>query len=217
MKRLIYILIISICLFPNLIKGSECTNEQRERLQKLADNVTYTLEEMNNGNFSISFYGLSDEIRIYNPMNWMYYRNVLNSKFGEVTIPDLTQDTTYRFEIHSAINCCLVHNFRSITVFIPKQNPYYKDSVCEGVSNLTICQKWSKVDISYDEFVSRVNEYKEQQKDTINEIPIKENENNNFNFLDIYNKYYWPTFIGMISLLVLLIILWIRQNKKNKL
>lgn len=217
MRRFVYILVISICLFPNLIKASECSNEDRARLQKFADNVTYTLEEMNDGSFSISFYGVSDEIRIYNPDNLLYYRNILNSEIGETVINNLKFGSKYRFIIQSASMTCLMDRFRTITINVPSKNPYYNDSICENAKEYKLCQKWENVNVSYEEFTNKVNEYIKQKQTKPNDNPIIENNKNNFDFFEIYNKYYWPTFIGMICLLILLIILWIKQNKKNKL
>ncbi len=106
---------------------------------------------------------------------------------------------------------------KTITINAPNYNPYYNDPICEGLNNLSICQKWSKVELDYEGFVKKVNEYKEKNKETISKNPNTEIQNNKFDFFDIYNKYYWPTFVGMICLLILLIILWIKQNKKNRL
>lgn len=218
MKRLIYILIISICLFPNLIKGSECTNEQRERLQKFADNVTYTLEEYEeNGEiyFKVTFTGLSKELRIYNDRRYFYYYNYSNNPIDEISI-NVYPETIYQFEVNGS-NTCLYKNLRTITINIPSFNKYYSDPKCNDARNLNICQKWAKVDLLYDEFIKKVDDYKEKQKENMNVPSDKKEENNDIDFLALYNKYYWPTFAGMICLLILLVILWIRENKKNRL
>lgn len=219
MKRLIYILIISICLFPNLISGLECTNEDKTRLQKLANNITYVLEEYEeNGQtyFKVTFTGLSKELRLFNENTLLSFYNFSDNDFGETIVKRIKFGKVYSFTIYGR-NSCKFDVIRGITINMPSINNYYNDEVCNNASEYKLCQKWSKVDMSYDEFVSKVTEYKKQQSEINDDNPNIENKDESFNFFDIYNKYYWPTFIGMICLLILLIILWIRQNKKNKL
>ncbi len=217
LKKVLFGLIV-IIFSCNRVYASECSNEDRVRLQKFADNITYTLEEYEeNGEkyFKVIFTGLSKEIRIYSDRRRFYYYNFSDNLFDEVDLK-VYPGKIYQFTING-VNTCKYNDFRTITINIPNYNPYYSDEVCKNTREYKLCQKWTTIDMSYEEFVSKVTKYKKKQQEVIDDNPISENATNNFNFLDIYDKYYWPTFIGLICLLILLIILWIRQNKKNRL
>lgn len=215
MRKIIFGIIISFCLLPNLVKA-ECSLENREILQKLANNITYTTDENENGTFKVTFAGLSDDVRILNPRNLAYYRNLSDSKVGEVSIDQLKQGEIYQFYVYSATTSCVIDRFRTITINIPKINPYYNDEICNEAKSYSLCQKFTEVNLNYDEFVQSVRDY--IKNNNRQNIDINQNDNTKtFNFFKFYNKYYWPTFIGMILILVVIIILWIKENKKNKL
>ena len=220
MKRLIYILIISICLFPNLIKAEECTNKDRTRLQKQADNVTYILEEYEEDGqtyFKATFSGVSKEIRIFNNGTLLSYYNLSDDFVNEIVVKRMIPGKKYIYDIYGSNNCFFT-SLRKVTVNIPKINKFYNDEVCKGISDYLLCQKFNDLNLEYDEFLNKVNNYKARKnikKD--NETISNEKNENNFDFLKLYNKLYWPTFIGLICILILLIILWKKENKKNKL
>lgn len=215
MRRIIFGLIVSFCLLPIFVKA-ECSNNDKERLQKLANNVTYTIDENVNGTFKVTFAGLSDDVRIFNPRNMGYYRNLSNSKVGEVSIDQLQQGETYQFYVYSATTSCVIDRFRTITINVPNINPYYNDDICKNARNYSLCQKFTEVNLSYDEFVQNVSNYIKENGSQGSTIKPQDTAKP-FNFLKFYKKYYWPTFIGMILIFIVIIILWIKENKKNKL
>ena len=217
MKKIIFSIFMLATLIPISINAYECSNEDKERLQNLANNISVILEEQENGNFAAIFSGVSTQLRIFNPNNWLYYRNITGNEIGEVKIEDLNLGNTYQFQINSATSICLVEKIRTITVNVPNKNPYYGDEVCNHAKDYSLCQKWTTVNMTHDEFVKKVNKYVEDSKNTNkgnNDINSNEQK---FNFFEFYEKYYWPTFIGMICILGLLIFLWVKENKKNKL
>ena len=217
MKKIIFSIFMLATLIPISINAYECSNEDKERLQNLANNISVILEEQENGNFAAIFSGVSTQLRIFNPNNWLYYRNITGNEIGEVKIEDLNLGNTYQFQINSATSVCLVEKIRTITVNVPNKNPYYGDEVCNNAKDYSLCQKWTTVNMTHDEFVKKVNKYVEDSKNTNkgnNDINSNEQK---FNFFEFYEKYYWPTFIGMICILGLLIFLWVKENKKNKL
>lgn len=213
MRKVIMCLIL---LFPFCIKAYECSNTDMERYQKLANNVSFVIEEQENGTFSVVFSGVSKDIRIYNPNSRTYYWNLTPNYIGETRADNLNVGKTYNFEIFTFSDICLLKKFRIITVNIPNKNPYYEDEICKDASEYSLCQKWTKVDISYNEFVKKVSEYIKNKNNN------RENDTDNiktktFDFFEFYERYYWPMFICMICILGVLIILWIKENKKNKL
>lgn len=222
MKRIIIILVLTIFMFPISIKAYECSNADRERLQKLASNVSYILEEVdyeNNIYFDVIFTGVSDEIKIYSDDKNVSYFNLSTEYISETESVRLSLGKTYIFEIKSK-DVCFFETFRTITVNTPIYNIYYNDPICDNVKDYSLCQKWhDNSSITYDEFVQKVNNYK-SNNNKINDI-INNNKDEEKDmyilFFNYYQKYYWYCLTGMILILVLLIYLWIKQNKKNKL
>lgn len=205
--------ILTLIIIPNSIKAYECSNTDKERLQKLANNVGIAIEEQNDNKFSATFTGVSKEIEIYNPITYLYNYNVSDDVFGETTINNLKPGNTYKFKIYG-YSKCYYETLRTITVNIPTLNKYYDDQICQNAREYALCQKWVTSNLTYEEFTNKVNDYilnRDSKKDNI------DNDNNakNFDFFQFYEKYYVPTFIAMICILIILILLWIRENKKN--
>lgn len=222
-KILIYICLLSVTFYCDKILALECSSSDKERLQKLANNISVIVEEENNGNgnivFSATFTGISDDIRIFNPKNWMYYRNLSNSDIGEVTINNLYQGTSYRFEIYSSTGACSFKIFRTITLSIPKYNKYYSDPICENVKEYKLCQKWIDNDnMPYDEFLNKVNNYIEESKKENNNLEESSSDNQfDFDFGKFYKIVYFPSLVVTLILTGLLIYFWSKENKKNRL
>lgn len=214
MKKIIFSTLMLIILIPISIDAYECSNADRDRLQILANNVSVTLEEQGNGTFNATFSGLSNELKIYSTTNYLNYYNTLPTTIGETTIKNLKYGKIYQFRL-SGYTKCYSNTIKNITVNIPNKNPYYGDEICNNAKDYSLCQKWADVNITYDEFTKKVNEYIENNKTNGNNTINQKNKKNNF--FEFYEKYYWPTFIGMICILGLLIFLWLKENKKNKL
>lgn len=214
MKKKIFFLLLMLVFIPYVSKADECPSDQRERIQKMADNITVNVEENQDGTFTAVFAGVSRQVSILNRANYAKYWNIGSNDYGEIAVKGLQQGSTYYFYVESFPQYCLLERFRTITINIPKINPFYKDEICDSAKEYSLCQKWTNVNINYEEFTTRVNEYiKGKNKDNT----IKEDTRKNFDFFQFYEKYYWPTFISMICILGILIYLWIKENKKNKL
>lgn len=215
MKKVLFIIAILTLAIPIYSKAYQCSNSDMDYYQKLSDNVSPTIEEQENGTFSVIFSGVSKSIRIYNTKNGAYYWNLTPNFIGETRVDNLNLGETYSFEIYTFSEICLLKKFRIITVNIPNKNPFYDDEVCLNARDYSLCQKWATVNITHDEFVQKVNDYIKKNNNTkkdTNSVDTKK-----FDFFTFYQKYYWPTFIGMICILSLLIFLWAKENKKNKL
>lgn len=221
MKRILYGLIIGFCLIPNIV-NAECNPSDKERLQKLANNISVTLEEYeeNGGTyFKATFTGLSKELRIYSDRKHFYYYNYSNNVIDEVEL-HVYSGRTYQFTVNGN-STCPYNNFRTITISIPSYNPYYKDQICDNASEYRLCQKWYQNDLSYDEFINDVNNYISNRQNN------DSNGNNagnsyddyyfDFNFGRFYRLVYFPSLVVTIILMILLVIFWNKENKKNRL
>lgn len=212
--------ILTLIIIPNSIKAYECSNTDKERLQKLANNVSVSYEEYENNLYflNVIFSGVSNEITISNDQRHEYliYANLNNSYFGEVKSYGLDSGKNYTFSIYGTKKC-IFQKLRTITIQIPSYNIYYKDNVCQNAREYYLCQKWMTANLSYEEFTKKVNDYisiRDNKKENNND---NSNEMKQFDFFQFYEKYYVPTFIMMIFILIILILLWIKENKKNNL
>ena len=216
MKRFIYIL-ICLMIFPTIISAA-CIGEEKDRLQKFANNITYTLEEVpiaDNVYFKATFTGLTTGVSLFDPISFQYYNYTgSNETTGEIEINSLSSGRSYMFSIYGTGNCSS-EKIRTITINTPYYNKYYDDPICEKAKNYSLCQKWVQNDLNYEQFTAKVNEYIKQNTVKPNDNPVV--DNNIFDFLEFYHKYYWPLLIGLIVVFIVLIIIWNIQNKKNKL
>lgn len=220
MKRILYGLIIGFCLIPN-INALECNSSDKERLQKLANNISYAIEEYEeNGEiyFKATLTGVSKELTIYNGTKLKYYWNTSADYIGEVNIDSIKTNSKIKLELYGNYTC-LYDTVREITIVTPGYNRYYGDSICDNASEYKLCQKWYQNDLSYDEFINDVNNYISNKKDN--------NGNNtgssyddyyfDFNFGRFYRLVYFPSLAVTVILIILLIVFWNKENKKNRL
>lgn len=222
MKKIILVITI-LLLFPSTIIGYECSSADRKRLQKLADNITYTVDSYidNKGNtkFQIIFAGVSKEIAIFNAETYKYYfyLDMENNGIGEVLINNINDNNKYMFDISGTLRCNTI-TLRNIIVNIPKINDFYGSKVCKDAMEYYLCQKYTSVNIDYNEFEKKVTNYiKNKEKSNDNSIINNVDEENYLKFLKLYQKYYFFTLIVTINLFILLVFKWFRKNKKERL
>lgn len=215
-KSIFYLIVFSFIFFNGTVLALECNNDDKERLQKLANNIGVILEEVDNKGelyFNATFTGVAKGLMIISSDD-VIYPGVGTDK--EIVINNLSSNTNYNFEIKgSNVNSCFDTTFRKVTLNLPKYNIYYKDQVCNDIPEYSLCQKWNSTDISYDEFLDKVSKYKNNKKEIKIDKQIEINKK--FNFLAFYKKYYWYAFGGLLIILGLLIYFWIKENKRNKL
>lgn len=215
MKRIVW-LITFLLVFPIVADATECTGNDRERLQKLANNITIAVEEVTdeNGNitFAATFAGLSDELIIRSSeLNFNSF-NVEDYPIGYAKAHGLKQNKVYQYSVEG-FDKCYRTIFRNITINTPKYNPYYSEIICENNREFYMCQKWGNFDKTYEEFEKEITEHINSNKNVI----VNDDTNQDDTFYLLYKKYYWPCLITLIAFLGLLIFLWVRENEKNKL
>lgn len=219
MRKIVFWLIMLIMSLPDCIKAYECSNSDRERLQKLANNITYTLEETtinDNIYFNLTFAGVSHELEIFFTNKYLYYNNLYNDYFSEVHIGNLPSGRTYVFNIQSG-NVCIFDVVRTITINTPHYNSYYNDQICNNAKEHAYCQKWNDTsNVTYDTFYSKVNEYIKSKKDVVDN-DLNDKEDYYIKFLYYYEKYYWYALCSLIIVCGLLAYLWVKENRKNRL
>lgn len=213
MKYLQFIICL-IILFPITVKGAVCDNTTKVRLQKIAQNITtnYDYNEIN-GNvvFQINFYNLNSEVYLVDVKNNKKYYYSGNT----LSIDGFNSDTNYKFEVRSVNPLCDSSSLYYIYVVTPAYNRYYNDPVCVNV-NYKYCNKWQKNTLNYDEFIKKVNDFK-NKKDII--VPDEQIPNSFFDVvLEFYvNNYYVILPVLVILSIISMIIVSLVNRKKNNL
>lgn len=217
-KGLFFIIFVSVLFFRFDADALECNSEDKQRLQKLSNNINVTLEEINNnGNLYLNatFTGVAKDLRVFSEQKLVSFYNSSDNFIGEAIVPGLFQGKTYTFIIYGK-HTCVFDELRRITINVPVYNQYYNDSICNGLNEYKLCQKWANVDMSYEEFANKVKEYSETKKTTVNNSENKHN-GHYFSFYNFYMKYFIYVLVALVLILSILIRLWIKENKRNQL
>lgn len=221
MRKILSYFIIVFAFFPFYVSAFECSSNDRERLQKMANNISVTLEERNIDGviyFDATVAGVSKEIRLYDQAKFIYYRNITENDINEIIFEKLRQGKTYTYNVVGD-STCENYNFRTIRLSIPVYNIYYDEPICENAKTYKLCQKWyDNSNLSYEDFKSKVKSY--IQNNTTESLKSNDSDGNDdlyLQFINFYDKYYYVLLSSLIICLSILIYLWIRINKKNRL
>ena len=206
------ILMTLLILFPASTKALECSYAEQARLRKIASNVTASYEYVESNDtvkFNITLSNITNEIYIHdNNRNTDYYFNGSN----EIVINGYEAGTNVRYLIYPTKSDCTKSYLANKYVNLPYYNKYYKDPLCEG-KNYSICGRWQKVSLSYDEFVKTINDYDKNNKNGIKE-EIKEEKGNIF---DLISKFIFDYYIFIIAggALIFVLTSFIKKKKSR--
>ena len=220
MKKILFCMTMFFTFFPFHV-FAECSSLDRERLQKMANNISITLDEKDIEGviyFEATVAGVSKEIKLYEQSTFVYYRNITGNSISEIVISNLRQGKIYTYKVVGD-NTCKDYNFRTIKLNIPKYNHYYDDPICDDAGAYNLCQKWYDTsNLSYEEFATKVKTYVENNN-VGNFKPNDSRQDDKFySLLEVFSgKYYYIVLFSLIICLLVLICLWIRTNKKNRL
>lgn len=196
-KWVIFVSTLFILFLPKTVHGSFCRDSEKVRLGNLANNITTSYQAIdNNGtiSFQISLWNVSQELKIVDVEHQKtYYPN------ERIVLGGYAPNKTYRFEVRTDRALCEDEILRNIYVVTPGYNPYYKDVVCEGVETYYLCQRWTNMPLTHEEFVTKVNTYKEQfqKKEEPNEEEKKVKGIYDY-LLDFFVNYYYIIFLVII-------------------
>lgn len=174
MKR--YFLILILLIIPISVKASECDYQDMARYQKLASNINFSydfVESNNTVSFNITVSNMHNDLYIVDETTGNVFSSATVGS-SETVLYNYQPGNDYKFSIIPYDIYCFEEVVMSRYVNLPAYNPYYNDPVCQGNEQYKLCQKWFKMDYSYENFVKNVNNYKENLN---NEENIEETEN----------------------------------------
>lgn len=206
MKKILIIVFI-LFVFPTYTKA--CTTNDKSTLSKIVGNVeiSYLFDESTE-KFTVKISNLNNNVYFYNTQSASYvYPNS-----NEVILYNINPEKKIRLKFYGNYQSCSNHHISSKYVTLPSYNVYYKDPLCKGYENYNVCNKWSKVNYTYEEFKEKIKSYETKAE------KIEKREEDIIGFYDyiiiIYQKYY---FIILPLIIIPSIIMIYIQNEKTKL
>lgn len=195
-KIVIFGLLFMICSIK--VDALYCSYSDINYLKQFAANINISydyIEENNDVTFKVKLVNLHPELYIVDQMNKQY-----NYKNNELIIDGYRSGQTIQFKVYSTREYCSGELLRTIRLTLPSYNKYYKNEVCRGVENYTLCSRWSSHNLNQDDFVKKVNAYKESiKKDPpIIEQPVEEETSIMPFFIKILLKFYYIPLILVI-------------------
>ena len=202
------VLITLLILFPISCKALSCNYAEQARLRKLASNIATSYEYVENDesvSFDVTITNVTDELYIHdNNTGNDYQFNGTN----EIIIKGYEPGTNVKYSIYPVKTNCTYSYLTNKYVNLPYYNKYYKDPLCEG-KKYSICGKWQKVTLTYDEFVETINEYDKKKDEE------KENEEKQDNIFDIISKFIFDYYIFILGGGLLIFVLISLITRKN--
>lgn len=213
LKNLLFFSILM--LLPISCKALECDFTEKARLKSLASNINTSYIPVENGNtitFNVTISNIYPGLIVVDATTGnQYYYDENRQNPGEVVITGLNPDKTYRYEIYSTNEECNDSSLNIYYVTLPAYNSYYKDPICDGLSDYKLCNKWLKTDMSYEEFIKEVTDYKNSLNQP-DKTETKDNGELNPILEFIYQYYY--IFIALFVIAIIYII-YVRRKRDS--
>lgn len=211
----ILMLLVLFLLLPKNVSALLCNNDERVKYQDMARNITYSYDAVEkNGKviFTLTFANVHKDLALVNARNdkWYYQKNQV------ITITNLEPNASYRYEVYSiADDGCKNMDMYTINVLLPSYNKYHKDSLCEGIEDYELCNKWKNVNYTYEEWKEKVKLYKDSLTPELEEDKIKDDSKTLLEkIIEAYGQLYYIVLPIVIVVGALTIYIY---NKKREL
>ena len=218
MKKLFLILGLFLTFFP-IVKAYPCSKEQITKFEKLASqiHVTYDYREVNdNVLFDINFHNVGNNFYIVDYYNFNYPKIYENDGNGIIVVNNCLPGNKYRFSILNINKLCDSKIISELYVTLPSYNAYYKDDICKDIGEFELCKKWvNNGNISYEQFLTSVKNYKKEIQKVPEEIDDKIEENL-FNKIRNFIAVHYTNIIVIILVIVIVIICFVLRKKNRK-
>lgn len=169
-RKKIYFFILIIILVMPISSKAACSIEEKAKLKQIVSNVnmSYNYEIKNNSAvFSIKFNNVNSQIYFKDKNGNSYYGN----ENGEVILYNYNSGKSYSFDFYGT-QSCMSESVGKLYTTLPTYNPYYKLNVCDDAKEYKLCQKWVSHSLGRNEFIEKVNEYKNVIKNKIDDSDI---------------------------------------------
>ena len=204
-----------LMLLPLSSQALECDYTEKARLKSLASNINTSyvpIEVDNTVSFNVTISNIYPGLLVVDAKTGIQYTyDETRTNPGEITISNLQPDKTYRYEVYSTNEDCNDSSLNIYYVTLPAYNSFYKDPLCEGISDYKLCNKWYKTNVTYDEFVKEVTEYK-KSLEKVEEV--KKSDNNNVNPIIEFVMQYYYVFI-ILFVVAIGYVIYVRRKRDS--
>lgn len=197
-KYLVLLLFTAFILFPTSTKALLCDNSLKIEYSQMAKNISVNYEYVESDNditFSVKFSNIPEGFSIED-----YYSGTTYSYNGPELIIPAEKSKSYVFNVYIPNTPCHMEVLYKHYITIPAYNSYYKDEICNDIRDYKLCNKWLNINISYDEWKSKVQKYKDSLAKKTDNI-IEEKKQGLFDIIvGFYSEYYIFILPGLIVL-----------------
>ena len=211
MKYIKYVILL-ILVIPFSVNATFCPTSSKAQFKDQSENIMFTYDyvESDTVTFNITISNIPEDFIIKDVSN----NKIYNYTKSEITLYNYIPEESYRFDIYVDDIFCSDDKMNSKYVITPAFNPYYKDEVCSGVEDYELCLKWQSMPFTYEEFVSRVTEYKkeiEQKPEDVIEVEYESVFSKMGTFFLDYYYYILP------AIIIICLIIMVRRIRKDDL
>ena len=198
--KFVLVFLGSMFMFPAL-SNAQCSYERQAELSRIASNVQFSYNYLDNYNYSVNITNLTNDIYLKDDSE-----NVING-VGEKQF-EFYHGSTIRYEIYSKDSNC--PNILLLTKYItlPSYNSFADYDECQKYPDFKYCQKWASTTVSFEQFDKALSEYKNELNNNEN---IEKDESTLMFMISDYlvNHTYMIWIIG--TFLVIIIMLIVRK------
>ena len=208
------LLTIFIILIPNKVNAL-CDYNTKARLKSIAANVTFStryIESNSRVELFVTIANLHPEIYIKDVTNYkFYYYNASVANPHEIKVGSYFPGRTVKYEFYTTKAGCTGEILLVSYANLPPYNKFYSDPLCQGIEDYSLCQKWAKINISYNQFKQKIEIYKHVEiEEPVEEIPVEEPIHINV-IAELWEKYY----VHILSSIVIICMAYIIRIKKK--
>lgn len=216
MKKIykLFCLFVILFIFPLFVNAENCSKEEKNRINKLINNINIAYIHTDNNYFTVNIYNIPEGLYVSTPTNGMLYPTN-----NTVTLNYYIGGNSYTFNFFS-INGdkCIDEMKYSKTIYIKQYNVYSEKEVCKNkkYKDFKYCNKWYQGYITDEKYELELKKYESKLKQNEQVVNVEDNTNDtnkikiNMNIILIGS--------GCVILgITITIILVVRKKKRRKL
>lgn len=221
MKRYLILLVLAMIMMtlPSKVSAASlCENRVLSDYKSLASNInihyTYSMKD-DKPVFDITISNIYEDIYVVDSSKNKTYKFKDFTSDYELILKGYSDNQTIKLQFYTSTTGCYGQLLSTRYVTLPNYNEYSSDEVCNGAEEYSLCQRWGAMSLSYEEFVSKVNNYKEGK----NKPPIvEEEETKKLSLAEIIFKFIGSYYVFLVSgiIIIILIIAAIRNISLRK-
>lgn len=196
-KVCVFLICFCFCIIP--VNALYCSYENLSYYKKIASNiqVSYDYEELDSGIvFTTTITNLQPNYYIVDNTTGNSYHYTGQ----DIVISGYRSGQSIQYTVYTTNANCEEEVLITIRLTMPTYNRYYKESVCEGVNDYSLCNRWSSHGLDHSTFIKKVNQYKadlnkKESLPMVEEIP----DNSIVQWiLRLVGEYYYVFLLGII-------------------